>query len=160
MDQLTAMKLFLRVVQTGAISRAGRSLGMSSTAASKRLADLEEVLGVRLLNRTTRRLSLTEAGQRFHDQLKPLLVDLETLVRGVEDLEVRPRGLLRVLARRSFGMMHVVPTLPAFRARYPDVDVDLKLTEVLEIAPVDGIDVVIRLGKPTENVNRHGMLTP
>ncbi len=150
MDQLSALRLFVRVVDAGSITGAGRSLGMSSTAASKRLQDLEAELRVRLLDRTTRSVSATEAGRHLYDRVSVLLDDLDAALRQAGELQSRPTGVLRVTARRSFGMLHVVPALPSFRAAYPDVELDLTLTEIVEIAPTRGVDLVIRLGEPAE----------
>ena len=150
MDRLSAMQLFVRVIETGTISAAGRALGMSSTAASKKLQDLERDLQVRLLERTTRHLSATEAGRHLYERLAPLLAELDTVTRGLDEMHDRPTGSLRILARRSYGLLHVVPALPHFRELYPDVRVELMLTEVLDIAPTHGVDVVIRLGQPAE----------
>lgn len=110
MDRLGALRLFLRAVEAGTITGAGRRLGLSSTAASSALQELEAALGLRLLDRTTRRLSPTEAGRRLHARLAPLL----------SDLHEQPRGLLRVSARRSFGLLHVVPAVAGFRAAFPE----------------------------------------
>jgi DNA-binding transcriptional LysR family regulator len=150
LDLLSAMKLFVRVVESGTISAAGRSLGLSTTAASKRIQDLEAALKVRLLQRTTRHVSLTEAGRHLYERLAVLLGELDAAISQAGDLHDRPAGVLRVVARRSFGMLHVVPALPSFHAAYPMVDVDLSLTEAVEIAPTHGVDVVIRLGRPAE----------
>lgn len=150
MDHLSALRLFVRVVDAGSISGAGRALGMSSTAASKRLQDLEAELRVRLLDRTTRSVSATEAGRHLYDRVSVLLDDLDSALRQAGELQSRPTGVLRVTARRSFGMLHVVPALPSFRAAYPDVELDLTLTEIVEIAPTRGVDLVIRLGEPAE----------
>lgn len=150
MDRLSALRLFLRVVDTGSITGAGRSLGMSSTAASKRLQDLEAELRVRLLDRTTRTVSATEAGRHLYDRVSALLDDLDTALRQAGELQSRPTGVLRITARRSFGMLHVVPALPSFRAACPEVEIDLTLTETVEIAPIRGVDLVVRLGAPAE----------
>jgi DNA-binding transcriptional LysR family regulator len=149
-DRLSALRLFIRVVDTGNITGAGRSLGMSSTAASKRLQDLESDLRVRLLDRTTRSVSATEAGRHLYERVSVLLDDLDGALRQAGDLQSRPAGVLRVTARRSFGMLHVLPALPAFRETYPEVEIDLTLTEIVEIAPTRGVDLVIRLGEPVE----------
>jgi DNA-binding transcriptional LysR family regulator len=147
---LSALKLFVRVAEAGTISAAGRSLGMSTTAASKRIQDLEAALQVRLLNRSTRHVALTEAGRHFYERLSVLLSELDAAVRQVREMHEQPTGVLRVVARRSFGILHVVPALASFREACPKVDVDLDLTETLELAPTHGIDVVIRLGLPAE----------
>lgn len=150
MDRLQALHLFARVVERGTISAAGRSLGLSKTAASKRLLDLEDELSVRLLNRTTRHVSPTEAGQTLYDRIVPMIRDMDAILEQISERTDAPSGVLRVLARRSFGMIHVVPTLPSFRNAYPDVCVDLHLTETVEIAPSHGVDIAIRLRQPSE----------
>lgn len=125
MDGLGAVRLFLRAVEAGTISGAGR-LGLSSTAASRALQELETAPGLRLLDRTTRRLSPTEAGRRLHARLTPLLSDLDAALREAADLHEQPRGLLRVSARRSFGMLHVVPAVASFRTVFPQVETAAK----------------------------------
>lgn len=150
MDRLSALRLFVRVVETGSITGAGRSLGMSSTAASKRMQDLEAELKVRLLDRTTRTVSATEAGRHLYDRMAGLLDELDGAMRQAGELQSRPTGVLRITARRSFGMLHVMPALPSFRAACPEVEIDLTLTETVEIAPTRGVDLVIRLGAPAE----------
>jgi len=149
-DRLLALHLFARVVERGTISAAGRSLGLSTTAASKRLQDLETDLNTRLFNRTTRHVSATEAGQALYDRIVPMIREMDTILEQISERADAPSGTLRILARRSFGMLHVVPTLPSFRAAYPEVSVDLPLTETVDISPTHGIDIVIRLGQPAE----------
>lgn len=150
MDRLSALRLFVRVVETGSITRSGQALGMSSTAASKRLQDLEGALKVRLLDRTTRTVSPTEAGRQLYERVSGLLDDLDSALRQAAELQTRPTGVLRVTARRSFGMLHVTPALPSFRVACPDVEIDLMLTETVDISPGRGVDLVIRLGAPAE----------
>ncbi|WP_193173990.1 LysR family transcriptional regulator [Nisaea nitritireducens] len=150
MDRLQALQLFARVVERGTISAAGRSLGLSKTVASKRLQDLEADLSIGLLNRTTRHVSVTEAGQALYDRIIPMIRDMDAIIEQISESTEAPSGVLRILARRSFGMLHIVPTLPSFRAEYPEVSVDLHLTETVEIAPSYGTDIAIRLGQPTE----------
>lgn len=150
MDHLAALRLFVRVVDAGTISAAGRSLGLSTTAASKRLQDLEAALKVRLLDRTTRHLAVTETGRLLYARLSVLLGELDAALREAAERHDSPVGVLRVVARRSFGMRHVVPALASFRAAYPKVEIDLDLTEEVDIAPNRGADVVIRLGRPAE----------
>jgi DNA-binding transcriptional LysR family regulator len=150
MDRLTALRLFLRAAERRSISGAGRALGLSSTAASKGLQDLEAELGVRLLSRTTRQLAPTEAGEALYQRLAPLLGELDAALRDAKELQDRPRGTLRVLARRSFALLHVVPALADFHAAFPEVQLDLALTELPDILPVNGVDLVVRLGLPPE----------
>jgi DNA-binding transcriptional LysR family regulator len=149
-DRLTALRLFVRVVEAGTISAAGRSLGLSTTAASRGLQDLEAALGVRLLDRTTRHASPTEAGRHLHGRLSALLGELDAALRHAGDLHDRPSGVLRVIARRSFGLLHVVPAVASFRALHPGVSLDLTLTEATELTPTNGVDLAVRHGRPAE----------
>lgn len=138
------------MVETGSISGAGRSLGLSTTAASRSLQELETALKARLLQRTTRHVSPTEAGQRLATRLRPLLEELQDALRQAGDLHGKPAGLLRIVARRSFGILHVAPAITGFRRAYPLVDMELTLTEVMDLVPSCGVDLVIRLGDPAE----------
>ncbi|GAC1340713.1 MAG: LysR family transcriptional regulator [Acetobacteraceae bacterium] len=150
MDMLATLRLFQRVVELGSISGAGRALGLSTTAASRQIQELEAALKARLLNRTTRSVAATEAGQHLFDRVGPLLEDLEAALRSAGDEPGQPAGTLRVVARRSFGILHVAPALAGFHARFPHVSVELTLTEVMDLRPSSGVDVVIRLGRPDE----------
>ncbi len=150
MDQLTALKLFTRIIDVGTISGAGQTLGMSSTASSKAIQDLEATLGVRLLNRSTRQVAVTEAGQHLFQRIGGLLGDLDKALQEAGALHDEPVGQLRVTARRSFALTHILPTLPRFRAANPRLDIALTLTEVLDITPNEEADVVIRLGLPSQ----------
>jgi DNA-binding transcriptional LysR family regulator len=150
MDRLAALRLFVQVVERGNISAAARALGLSTTAASRALQELEHELGVRLLDRTTRHVAATESGRHFFTRLGTLLDELEIVVREVRERHDQPMGVLRIVARRSFALRHLAPALAAFRARYPKVEVDLTLTEEVDLAPTHGTDLVIRLGRPEE----------
>jgi len=149
-DRLAALQLFLRTVECGTISGAGRALGLSSTAASRALQELEAALGLRLLDRTTRHASPTEAGRHLHRRLTPLLGELDQALRHAADLHGQPAGVLRVVARRSYALRHVVPRIASFRAAHPRVEIDLALTETTGLTPTQGTDLVIRLGLPAE----------
>ena len=159
MDRLQALQLFARVIERGTISAAGRSLGLSKTVASKRLQDLESDLNVRLLNRTTRHVSATEAGQSLYERVIPMIRDVEAILEQIAESSDKPSGVLRILARRSFGMLHIMPALPSFRALYPDLSVDLRLTETVDITPSHGVDIAIRLGRPEEKSLEAELLT-
>lgn len=150
MDRLGALRLFVQVVERGSISAAGRVMGLSTTTASRRLQELEAAVRARLLHRTTRSVSPSEAGQRLFDHIRPLLDELDAAVRLAGDLHGTPTGVLRVVARRSFGLLHVAPAIAAFRAVNPRVDVELMLTEAMDLTPDSGVDVVIRLGRPAK----------
>lgn len=150
MDQLAALRLFIHIARSKSISSAGRALGLPTTTASRRLQDLEAALGVRLVDRTTRQLALTEAGERLLARSADMLDEIQSAFAEVREQKDTPSGTLRIMARRSFGLMHVAPALPAFRKEYPQVAIDLALTEETELAPGRGIDLVIRLGAPQD----------
>lgn len=138
--------LFLGIVEAGSISAAARARGVSTAALSKRLVRLEERLSSRLINRTTRRLALTGAGQELHNALLPLrksLLAAEERISGRHNLLTGP---LRVTAPTSFGRMHVLPCVPEFLAAHPDVDLSLNLSDEF-VDLLDGsCDLAIRIG--------------
>ena len=147
MDRLTAMRILTRVAAHGSVTAASRELGMSTSAVSRHLAALEDHLGVRLLNRTTRRISLTEAGASYVERALELLAEIEDLERDTGDHRSAPRGTLRVNAPMTFGHRHIVPAIPEFLAAYPDVSVDLTLTDVFVDLVDQNVDVAIRVSK-------------
>lgn len=140
------MRLFLTVVQIGSLSGAGRQSGLSPASVSRQITALEDDLGVRLLNRTTRRLSLTEAGKAYLERAERLLQDIDELRDAVSQLAVRPRGTLRIQSRTSLGTQHVAPLIPAFLAQYPELKIDLWLTDNDLDLTEHGIDLAIRTG--------------
>lgn len=148
MDRLTAFRLFLRTLDRGGIAAAGRSLGLSATAASRALRELEDDLDLRLFNRTTRHVAPTEAGRRLAARIAPLLEGLDAAMVEAREMHEEATGTLRVVARRSYALRHVVPHLAQFRATHPRVEIDLTLTEQTGLVPAHGVDVVIRLGLP------------
>ena len=146
MDNVKAMRLFLTVVQTGSLSGAGRQSGLSPASVSRQITALEDDLGVRLLNRTSRRLSLTEAGQVYLEHAERLLQDIDELRDAVSQMAVKPRGTLRIQSRISLGTQHVAPLIPTFLALYPDLKIDLWLTDNDLDLTEHGIDLAIRTG--------------
>jgi len=143
--------LFAAVVEMGSISAAGQRLGLSPAAASKRLAALEERLGARLVHRTTRRLSTTQAGQAFYEEVRAILAAAEAAEARVSGRAERPAGLLRVSAPTSFGRLHVAPHLPAFLDLYPQVSAELLLDDGYSDLLADRIDVAIRIAPAPES---------
>ena len=141
------MAVFARVVEAGSFSRAADALGMSKSAVSKQIARLEDRLGARLLNRTTRQLSLTEAGTAFYSGCQQLVSDAESAEAAVTHLAQAPRGTLHVNAPMTFGQQHVAPALPAFMAQHPDLAVDLQLNDRTVDLVDEGFDVAIRIGQ-------------
>ncbi len=143
MDVLS-LRLFRRVAELGAVSAAARDLSLSPASASARLARLEDTIGFRLFNRTTRAVSLTTDGAAFLPYAQQVLETLDTGLSTISGEGAEPRGLLRMTMPGSFGRMHVIPALAEFRALYPLVGLDLRLSdEILDV--VEGAyDLIIR----------------
>lgn len=146
MARLDEMAAFAAVVDAGSFSAAARALGLSKSAVSKQVGRLEDRLGVRLLNRTTRRLSLTEAGTTFHAACRRVLDEAESAEQAVSDLAAAPRGLLKLNAPMSFGFLHLGAAIPAFHQRYPQIRVDVTMNDRFVDLVEEGYDVAIRIG--------------
>ena len=146
MDTIDGIKTVIAVIETGSFTAASERLGMSKALVSKYVGEVEESLGVRLLNRSTRRLALTEAGQRYYDQALPLLEEFIEMVDNVTGEQSSPRGLLRISVPVTFGEMSLAPLIPKFLKAYPDIGVDLQLSDKMIDMLEEGIDVVIRIG--------------
>ncbi len=143
---LTDVALFTRVCATRGMAAAGREFGLSPAASSARIAGLERQLGARLLHRTTRQITLTDDGAAFLEQALALLEAAELAASAVGHASARPQGLLRVAASVSFGRLHIVPALAEFLALYPDIRLDLRLSDsVVDLAAL-GVDVAVRIG--------------
>ena len=150
MEDINAYLVFARVVEEGSFTAAAERLGESKSAVSKQIGRLEDGLGTRLLNRTTRRMSLTEAGAVFYERVRRVVEEVEEARAAVSQLQATPRGTLRVSAPVSFGISHVSPILPDFMRRYPDLRTDISLTDHHVDLVEDGIDVAIRIGALTD----------
>jgi DNA-binding transcriptional LysR family regulator len=146
MDTLDGMKTIIAVVETGSITAASERLGMSKALVSKYLAAVEQQLGVRLFNRSTRRLAITEAGNRYYENALPLLEEFGELVDRVSGDESNPRGLLRISAPVTFGELTLGRLLPKFQRLYPDIRIDLQLSNNRIDMLEEGIDLVLRIG--------------
>jgi DNA-binding transcriptional LysR family regulator len=146
MDPLDGIAAFARVVDSGSFSAASRRLKISKSAVSAHVQRLEERLGVRLLNRTTRRLSVTEAGAAYYRHCARILAEAEAAEQAASALQREPRGTLRISAPSSFGWMHVAPAVPAFLKRYPDLAVDIALSPTHVNLVDEGLDLAIRIG--------------
>jgi DNA-binding transcriptional LysR family regulator len=146
MDRLTAMATFRRVVEAGSLSAAARAAGVPKSAVSKQLAALEAHLGARLLNRTTRNLSLTEVGRAYLERCRLILEEVEEAEALTASLQGEPRGTLRVNAPMSFGFLHLAPALPDFVARHPGVEVDLVMNDRRVDLIDEGFDLAVRIG--------------
>ncbi|MDX2103776.1 MAG: LysR family transcriptional regulator [Alphaproteobacteria bacterium] len=145
MDRLTTMLVFRRVAELGSLSAAARALGLSPAAVSRQLSQLEERLGARLITRTTRRLNLTETGRAFQERVVRILDDIDEAERAVGALAQAPRGVLRINAPLTFGLRHLSPVVPRFLTSFPDVRLDLDLTDRFVDVMEEGLDVALRV---------------
>jgi DNA-binding transcriptional LysR family regulator len=145
MDRLAELDIFARVVTAGSMSAAGRELGLSPPVVSKRIKSLEERLGTRLLQRTTRQLALTESGKGFYERVVAILASVDEAEAWVSRRAAAARGTLRVSAPTSFGRMHIAPHLVDFLAAYPEITIDLSLSDQFVDIVADGYDLAIRI---------------
>ncbi len=146
MDRLDGMRTFAEVAAAGSFSEAARRLGISKALASKYVSQLEERLGSRLLNRTTRKVSLTEVGQSYLLRCKAILEEVDDLEETVQLQQGRPRGLLRIAGPRVLGQDLLVPEVARFLDRYPEITVELLLDERRVDIVQEGFDLAIRIG--------------
>jgi DNA-binding transcriptional LysR family regulator len=146
MDRLDAMAVFVRVAETGSLSAAARAVGVSLASVSRNVATLEAALGVRLINRTTRRLALTDSGRLFYQRAIRILDEVGELEQALSDRAAIPSGRLHIAAPSLLGRMHVSPLLPDFLARYPEVAVDLTLADHALDMIESGVDLALRIG--------------
>lgn len=144
MDRFTALNVFRQVVELGSFASAARQLGLSPAAVSKNINELEAHLAARLLNRTTRRLSLTEAGSRYYEQVARVLDDLSEADQSLGPLQQQPSGTLRVSAPMSFTLVRLAELVPRFLGRYPQLSLDLQLEDRRVDLIKDGFDLALR----------------
>lgn len=144
MDRWTEIELFVQVAETGSLSRAAELLDLSNASASRHLAALEERLGVRLVERNTRRLYLTDTGQEFFQRARTILADLRDAESTVNAAALNPTGVLRVTASLSFSMHHIAPLLREYTDRYPNVTVHVEAANRYMDIIDNNIDVAIR----------------
>ncbi|MBH3430160.1 LysR substrate-binding domain-containing protein [Pseudomonas alkylphenolica] len=147
MNPVSELAFFTQLVKVGSLAATARELNLTPPAVSKRLAQLEQRLGVRLLNRTTRSISLTAEGETYLINAQRILGEIEEMERQVSSSRAAPKGLLRVNAPLGFGRTHVGPAISSFARRYPEVQVQLQLTDRPINLPDDAIDVAIRFGE-------------
>lgn len=147
MNQVSELAFFTQLVRLGSLAATARELNLTPPAVSKRLAQLEQRLGVRLLNRTTRSISLTAEGETYLVNARRILEQIEEMERQVSSSRAEPKGLLRVNAPLGFGRTHIAPAVSAFTRRYPEVEVQLHLSDRPINLPDDAIDVAIRFGE-------------
>lgn len=151
MDRLAEMEAFVNVVDQGGFTDAARKLGVSKSAVSKHVAALESRLAVRLLNRTTRRVSPTEIGLAYYDRAKTVLKDAAEADDMVTAMQAAPRGALRVSAPVSFGIAHLSPAVADFLAAYPEVEIHLVLDDRFVEIVAEGFDLALRIGNLTDS---------
>ncbi|MFB2549572.1 LysR family transcriptional regulator [Ensifer soli] len=151
MTNLGDLEIFARVVSTGSMSAAARALGYSPAVISKRIRRLEERLGTRLLQRTTRQISLTEAGQGFHERVLAILAGVEEAESFASGRSGQVQGRLRISAPASFGHRHIAPSLPAFLEANPGLVVNIVLSDAFTDIVAEGFDLAIRIGELSDS---------
>lgn len=151
MDTIDGMRTFAAVVAEGSFSRAAERMDMSPQLASKYVGQLEARLGVRLLSRSTRKLSLTEAGRAYYDRVRQVLAEIDDMENAVGDMSARARGTLRINAPMSFGQLHLARAIAAYQSEQPEVEVDLTLNDRVVDIISEGFDLAIRIGRLAES---------
>jgi DNA-binding transcriptional LysR family regulator len=147
MDRFEAMRAFSRVVETGSFSKAAETLNISRTSVTQLIQQLEARLRVRLLNRTTRRVSVTHDGAQFHERVQRLLADLEEAESSLGEAAQRPRGKLRVDVPSPLARLVLVPALAEFHARYPDIQIEMGVSDRMVDIIGEHVDCVVRGGE-------------
>jgi len=147
MDQLVAMRVFTRVAERGSFGKAADELDISRAAASAHVAALEKHLGVRLLNRTTRRVSLTAEGSDYLRRCRRILEEIHDAEETLRESRSKPQGLLRVDVPVAFGRYLLLPALPEFTRRYPAIDLDIRLNDRIVDLVAERVDVAVRVGR-------------
>lgn len=146
MDEMMTNRAFLQVVESGSFSAAAAEIGVSVATVARQVNSLEARLGVHLLHRTTRSLSLTEAGKLYHARIRDVLQTYDSVKREVASFQKDVKGLLRLHLRHSVGNQIIVPALPAFLKKHPNIKLDVTLTDVREDLVSQGVDVAVWLG--------------
>src|SRR5712672_1192451 len=141
------MRVFAKVVESNSFAGAAARLGISASMVSQHVKELEERLGARLLNRTTRKVSLTETGRAYYERCTRLLADLEETEQAVSDMHAIPRGELRVNAAPTFGIVQLAPAIADFTARFPAISVELMLSIRIADLIDEGFDVAVWVGE-------------
>ena len=144
---LDGVAVFVAVINAGSFTTAAHALGHSTSYVSKVITRLEKRLGSRLLNRTTRTISLTDAGRAYYERCNQLVIDAENAERSINQLQEKPSGLLRINAPGSFASKYLLDVLPKFMQRYPEVKLEVEFNDRLIDIVAEGYDVVIRVGE-------------
>lgn len=151
MDKLRAMEMFVRIVDEGSLTAAAAALEMSVPSVVRALAALEGTLGVRLINRTTRRSSLSDEGREYYERCKRVLADVETAEASLCARRSEPKGRLRVTAPVMYGRMRVAPIVSEFIAKYREMEIELQLLDRIVDLVEEGVDVGLRIGRLPES---------
>lgn len=147
MDELAAMRIFVKVVETGSLAAAGRALGLTPPSVTRRVNELEAMLGVTLLQRSTRKLSLTEAGESYFERVRDIVGAVTEAKLSVTAESMAPSGTLRVTTPSAITRRHIAPAIAAFHAQFPEIAVVLRVTDRVVDLLDDNMDVAIRLGR-------------
>ncbi|WP_409522385.1 LysR family transcriptional regulator [Nitrincola sp. MINF-07-Sa-05] len=148
MDLLSAMAIFVRVVDLKSFSLAANELGISSSSVSKQVSQLEKHIGARLLQRTTRRLSVTEAGAAYYEKCISIMAEVKEAENLVSQLQGQPRGILRINCNMTFGQFQLARAIPSFMEKYPEVSFEVTLDDRMPDIVRDGFDLAIRITDP------------
>lgn len=151
MDRFRNMEIFVKVAEMEGFSAAARHLGISKTAASQAVAQLEEHLGTRLLQRTTRRIHLTAEGRAYHERCREILADVAQAEETLAEMKTEPVGLLRISAPVSFGHLHLAPALAEFLRQHPRLAVDMVMNDRVVDIVEEGFDLALRIGRLEES---------
>src|SRR5215468_6293033 len=146
MDKLDAMNAFAKVVAAGSYAEAARQLGLTRSAVSKAVMEIEALLGARLLDRTTRKVTPTEAGRAYYERCVAILAEVEETEAQIARLHDEPKGVLKVNAPMSFGTRYLGAAVAAFMARFPDLTVECTLNDRFIDPLEEGVDVTVRIG--------------
>ena len=147
LDRFTSMRIFVAIARRGSFAEGAEEIGVSRAMASKHIKALESHLGVRLLNRTTRSIGLTEVGQIYLERIGVLLEQLETIEQQATNQSVEPKGNLAIAAPTSFGAFHLAPVVAAYMTKYPDINIRLTLTDRNVDLIDEGFDLAVRVGE-------------
>lgn len=147
MGRALDLEIFVEVVEQGSFTQAAENLGVSKSFVSKQISSLEDHLGVRLLNRTTRKIAVTDAGSAFFERARQILDDIDEAERSVMQLNTAPRGVLRISAPMTFGLQYIAPLANQFMSANPELTIDLEFNDRQVDVLDEGFDLVIRIGQ-------------
>lgn len=146
MTHFNSLPIFVALVEAGSFSKAGEQLNSSKSAVSKRISQLEDELGVRLFNRTTRSLTLTEAGEEYYDYASQALALAKEAEYAVSRLQAKPKGKLKISVPMTFGRLYIACLIPSFLSRYPDIQIEMIMDDKRQDFIKQGFDIGIRIG--------------